>query len=287
VPIALVNARLSERSLARWHFAPEILHNLFACCDVILAQSTIIAERLRAHGCSGVLYCGDLKQARGTGTSLTESAMADLRIALANRPVGSLWLAASTHDGEEEAALYAHAALRSGAHSELLLVLVPRHPARGRQVAAAAAAKGLEVRLRSAGEMVESSTAVYVCDTLGELPALYALTGVAFVGGSLVPLGGHNLLEAAQAPGGCVILHGPHVDATAGAATTLSTTCPPAATCVQSAEELLAELRKVLKSPALLAARREASAQAARTLEEGLLGRLWKQLQGPLRLPRS
>ena len=95
----------------------------------------------------------------------------------------------------------------------MLLVLVPRHPERGAQVAAvASSSSGTEangssataaVARRSVGEAVLPETSVYVCDTLGELPVLYGLTGIAFVGGSLVPLGGHSLLEAAQATDGC------------------------------------------------------------------------------------
>ncbi len=124
-----------------------------------------------------------------------------------------------------------------------------------------------------------------MCDTLGELPALYALAPVAFVGGSLVPLGGHNLLEAAQAPGGCAVLHGPYVEATAGAAAVLASTEPPAAQCVRGADELRAALDETLGDAPALAARRAAAVRAARSLADGLIDRVWDALEGPLRLP--
>jgi 3-deoxy-D-manno-octulosonic-acid transferase len=277
-----------------------------------------MAEQLREAGSPAATYCGDLKHARGTDSQLTQASLERLREALAFRPDGPLWLAASTHDGEEAAVLSAHAALRSGAHPNLLLLLVPRHPERGADVAAAAAAAGLEVARRRAGHHVGPTTAVYVCDTLGELPALYALAPIAFVGGSLVPLGGHNVLEPAQAPGGCAVLHGPYVEATAEAVAALGATEPPAAQCVRSAEELHARLDEALRdvssvssvssarpssvssvssarpssvssvsSVSSLAARRAAASRAARALEEGVSERVWGALEGPLGLPRG
>lgn len=288
VPIALVNGRLSERSLDRWHaFAPATLKELLRLPAVTLAKSPRMAEQLCEAGSPAATYCGDLKHARGADSQLTQALLEHLREALALRPDGPLWLAASTHDGEEAAVLSAHAALRSGAHPNLLLLLVPRHPERGADVAAAAAATGLEVARRRAGHIVVPTTAVYVCDTLGELPALYALAPIAFVGGSLVPLGGHNVLEPAQAPGGCAVLHGPYVEATAEAAAALGATEPPAAQCVRSAEELHARLDEALRDVSSLEARRAAAARAARALEEGVNERVWGALEGPLGLPGS
>lgn len=323
VPIALVNARLSERSLARWQaVAPATLHELLGCCAVTLAQTPRMAERLRLAGSRAAVYRGDLKQARSSVGSASEGsssviggrsgssadsgrrgsedgggrsrnplageeAMAGLRAAIGGRPVGSLWLAASTHEGDEAAVLHAHAALRRGLHPDLLLLLVPRHPERGVRVAAAGHAAGLTVARRSAEEVVGPATAVYVCDTLGELPALYSLSGIAFVGGSLARLGGHNLLEAAQASGGCVVLHGPHVESTAMAADALAATEPPAARCVRSAEELCAALGEVLGDEHLREATRKAASRAAHALEEGVLERVWAELEGPLGLPKA
>ena len=287
IPIALVNARLSERSLARWQAAaPATLRALLECCTVTLAQTPSMAQQLALAGSEGAVYRGDLKQLSGSGPRPT--LLAELRRAIGSRLHGcQLWLAASTHDGEEDVMLRAHAALRRDAHPDLLLVLVPRHPERGPSVAAAAVAAGFQVARRAAGEEVASETAVYVCDTLGELPALYSLVGLAFVGGSLAPLGGHNLLEAAHAPGGCTVLHGPHIEATAHAAELLSDAQPPTAVCVSNAAELTAELAVLLSDRDLLDARRRSAVDVARSLEHGVLDSVWSELCGPLGLPAA
>ena len=322
VPIALVNARLSAQSLERWAaYAPATLRLLLCCCSVALAQSPQMAEKLRrvltessytaddessTDGGSAdappVAYCGDLKQLRGSaanaGPSAGPSALAvDLRARLGERlRAGRVWLAASTHEGEEAVVLAAHAALRRGGYPDLLLVLVPRHPERGAQVAAvASSSSGTEangssataaVARRSVGEAVLPETSVYVCDTLGELPVLYGLTGIAFVGGSLVPLGGHSLLEAAQAADGCAVLHGPHTEAVEHAADALASTSPPAARCVRDADELQTELEPLLSDARLRDACRAAASDTARALEKGVLDRVWLELERPLGLPQ-
>jgi 3-deoxy-D-manno-octulosonic-acid transferase len=124
---------------------------------------------------------------------------------------------------------------------------------------------------------------VYVCDTLGELQPLYSLAGVSFVGASLVPLGGHNLLEAARA--GCPVLHGPHVGATRQAADALAGTHPPSARQVGSAAEMAAAANALLCDAALRKAKSEAAVAEAARLEAGMLRRVWAELEGPLGLP--
>ena len=181
----------------------------------------------------------------------------------------------------------AHRLLRSS-WPGLLLVLVPRHPHRGAAVAARAAALGLQTSLLSREEGLHPSTAVQVRDALGELPSLYAACGVAHVGGShSVATGGHNLLEAAQAIGGCVALHGPHTEAVAAAAASLAATTPPAAARVADAEGLAAAVTTLLRDEARLQASREAAAATARRLERGLLRRVATLLAKPLRLPEG
>ena len=197
-----------------------------------------------------------------------------------------LWLAASTHEGEEALALEAHAELRR-ARPSLLLVIAPRHPRRAAEVCAAAAAAGFGVAQRSAGERPAAATGVYVSDTLGELPALYALSGVALVGGSFLDatLGGHNLLEAARAPGGCAVVHGPHVSAVGAAAAALAATHPPAARLAHDAGAVAAAVGALLDDPAALGAARRAGSAAAQQLESGVLERTWTLLRRPLDLP--
>lgn len=324
VPIALVNARLSARSLARWRaLAPGTLRDLLTCCSVVLAQTPRMASELRKVVCdedgrdrSGVvLYRGDLKQLAHRGTPRLDSVRSSLRSALSARMpeggtsadyCGGMWLAASTHEGEEKLLLDAHAALRRGNHPNLLLVIVPRHPERGRDVVSAAKAAlasaaahdgphpatlademDRSVVSRSLKEAVSETTAVYVCDTLGELPALYSLVGVAFVGGSFVPLGGHSLLEAAQAEGGCAVIHGPYIEAVEEAASALAGATPPTAWCVSDSAELAQCLDRLLSDPALHAATRAASAATASVMEDGVLDAIWGELSGPLRLPAS
>ena len=139
--------------------------------------------------------------------------------------------------------------------------------------------------LRSAGDVVSASTSVYVCDTLGELPELYSLAGVAFVGGSLTPLGGHSLLEAAQAEGGCAVLHGPHIETVEAAAGALASSDPPAAQLVTDAEELCRALHRQLSDAPALEASRRAASRVAAELEAGVLEAVWQELAGPLGLP--
>ena len=321
VPIALLNGRLSDASTARWSAAaPRSLRYLLSACAACLAQSAPMAGRLRELGAPHARYVGDLKQLRGARPP-GPAAAAALREALGERaappaasttgPAG-VWLAASTHAGEEAIVFAAHAWLRRHLRADLLLAIAPRHPERGAELAAAARAAGLEVSRRGAAERVSPSTAVYVCDTLGELPALYALCGVAFVGGTLVPLGGHNVLEAAAASiarageveeagaaapanaeamaggsaaaRGCVVLHGPHVEAVSAAVAALGRTVPPAARPVADAASLAQQLRLLLVDPDTLGAARLAAAQLADSLEAGLLERVWDELRPTLGL---
>jgi 3-deoxy-D-manno-octulosonic-acid transferase len=168
---------------------------------LVLAQSEADAARLRGIGAAGALCLGNLKDA-APPLPADPAALQQLRQAVGERPV---FLAASTHPGEEAVAIAAHAAL-AARHPGLLTILAPRHPERGPALAAEAA--GHAVARRAAGEMPGPDTAIYVADTLGELGLFYRLARVCLVGGSLVPHGGQNPLEPARL--GCPILLGPH-----------------------------------------------------------------------------
>ena len=122
-----------------------------------------------------------------------------------------MWLAASTHDGEEAIAADAHEALRT-AHPSLLTVIAPRHPARADAIAAQLRDRGLRVARRSDGEHPAKEDDIYLADTMGELGLFYRLAPVAMIGGSFADVGGHNLMEPAQL--GCAILHGPDMKKT-------------------------------------------------------------------------
>ncbi|MDI3306621.1 MAG: 3-deoxy-D-manno-octulosonic acid transferase [Acetobacteraceae bacterium] len=201
IPLALVNARLSERSARRWRWLPGLAREIAGGFDLVLAQSEADAARLRGIGAAGALCLGNLKDA-APPLPADPVALRELRQAVGERPV---FLAASTHPGEEVIAIAAHAAL-AARHPGLLTILAPRHPERGPAVAAEAA--GHAVARRGAGELPGPDTAIYVADTLGELGLFYRLAQVCLVGGSLVPHGGQNPLEPARL--GCPILLGPN-----------------------------------------------------------------------------
>ncbi|HEV7265924.1 MAG TPA: glycosyltransferase N-terminal domain-containing protein [Falsiroseomonas sp.] len=204
VGLALVNGRMSARSMARWQRAPGLARATLGAFRMVLARSPADAERLAALGAPAVQCWGDLKMA-APPLPADAAALACLRETIGPRPV---FLAASTHPGEEAAAIAAHQAL-APTIGGLLTVIAPRHPARGAEIAAAAEAAGLAAVRRSAGPAPGREAAVYVADTLGELGLFYRLASVALVGGSLVPHGGQNPLEPARL--GCPILLGPHM----------------------------------------------------------------------------
>ncbi|MBM3589040.1 MAG: 3-deoxy-D-manno-octulosonic acid transferase [Alphaproteobacteria bacterium] len=201
VPIALINARMSARSAKIWSWAPGFAQGLLTRFGLILAQTEADAARFSALAGRDVPCWGNLKYA-ALPLPADPAELARLSAAWAGRPV---WLAASTHPGEDEIILAAHRLL-APAHPGLLTVIVPRHPPRGPDIAALA--WDLPVARRGAGQEAGAVVAVYVADTLGELGLFYRLAQVALIGGSLVPHGGQNPLEAARL--GCPIITGPH-----------------------------------------------------------------------------
>jgi 3-deoxy-D-manno-octulosonic-acid transferase len=214
LPLALVNARLSERSGRRWRrWAPGLARELLSAFAPVLAQTPADAARFGALGAGLALCLGNLKDA-APPLPADPAELARLRAAVGGRPV---FLAASTHPGEEAIVLEAHRRMAASGLPDLLTVIVPRHPHRGPAVAAEA--DGLAVRRRAAAgpkapqagaprAVPGSDTAVYVADTLGELGLFYRLAGACLVGGSLVPHGGQNPLEPARL--GCPVLLGPN-----------------------------------------------------------------------------
>ncbi|SHG85122.1 3-deoxy-D-manno-octulosonic acid transferase [Cognatishimia maritima] len=203
IPMMLLNARVSMRSLQRWSFARRAATKLFQMFDRILVQDQA------TFGLLGELNIPEEKR-RLTGSLKAELApalpaaedAAEILRALDARPV---WVAASTHVGEDEIILQAHKLLPKGT----LLVLVPRHPDRGRDVKDLASGMSFGVARRSAGQQIRSETEVYVADTMGELGLWYRAAPVSFVGGSLVSIGGHNPYEPILL--GSNVVHGPHV----------------------------------------------------------------------------
>jgi 3-deoxy-D-manno-octulosonic-acid transferase len=204
VPMVLVNARMSERSFRRWQKLPYSIAAVLGRFQLCLAQTPADADRLSRLGASRVGVTGNLKfdAPAPPADPLRVSALKGL---VADRPV---WMAASTHPGEDEQALAVHEAL-AGRFPGLLTILAPRHPQRGSEIAAMATERRLTPAQRSRGLDPDGATDVYVADTIGELGLFYRLAEVVLMGGSLVPHGGQNPIEPAKL--GAAILHGPHV----------------------------------------------------------------------------
>jgi 3-deoxy-D-manno-octulosonic-acid transferase len=202
IPMMLVNGRLSARSFRRWRRLPGLIGPVLDTFAQCLAQDQHQAERLRRLGARNVVAIGDLKAA-GTPLPADPAQLRRLRREIDARP---LWLAASTHDGEEAIAAAVHRRI-AGDHPGLLTIIAPRHPGRSDAVAAMLAADGYRVARRSRSEPITAATEIYLADTLGELGLFYRLSGIAFIGGSITPKGGHNPFEAARL--GCAVVHGP------------------------------------------------------------------------------
>src|SRR6202163_2896899 len=204
LPMVLINGRMSHRSFPRWRRISSTISALLGRFEVCLAQSQVDAERFVELGGRNVITTGNLKldvPAPPADSAKLERLMSVTR----GRPI---IVAASTHPGEEDILLDAHRTL-AGFFPSLLSVIVPRHPARGEAIARTVAASGLHVAQRSREEWPTATTDIYVADTMGEMGLFYRLAPIVFMGGSLVPHGGQNPLEAVKL--GASIIHGPHV----------------------------------------------------------------------------
>jgi 3-deoxy-D-manno-octulosonic-acid transferase len=204
VPLAVVNGRMSGRSYSGWQRARAVARYLFQRIGLVLAQSEEDGGRFRSLGAEKVLVTGNLKFDTPPLVADADE-LERLRSAIAQRPV---WVAASTHDGEEAMIADAHRLIREKVPG-VLTVVVPRHPERGNAVREILAGRRLSVAQRSRGEPLLREIDVYLADTLGELGLFYRAAPVAFLGGSLVPHGGQNPIEPAKL--GAAVLHGPNV----------------------------------------------------------------------------
>jgi 3-deoxy-D-manno-octulosonic-acid transferase len=206
--LALLNARMSERSFRRWQRMPRLIGALLGRFEICLAQSAPDAARLTALGAPRVASVGNLKY-DVPAPEAAAPALAALGAAIAGRPV---LLAASTHEGEEAIVAEAHR-IAANAVPGLLTIIAPRHPPRGPAIETLLQAYGLRVlRRRSAGAgalLPAPDTDIYVADTIGEMGILYRLAPAAFIGRSLGASGGQNPIEPAKL--GAAILHGPAV----------------------------------------------------------------------------
>jgi 3-deoxy-D-manno-octulosonic-acid transferase len=257
VPLILVNATISRESVERWRRLPglasRVLHNI----DLCLAQNAESAARYLGLGAPRVRICGNLKFDVPPPPA-QPSSLAEFNGAVGARP---LWLAASTHAGEEAVVLDAHMAL-VGQFPSLLTVIAPRHPERGAEIAKLAHERGLEAALRSSGTEPGRRISVYVADTVGELGLFMRIAGIAFMGKSLTAGGGHNPIEPAKL--GCAILHGPHVENFAQIYAELA--AARAAARVTDADTLARALHFLLADPSRMRKMGRAGAEAVAKL---------------------
>jgi len=204
LPMVLINGRMSPRSFPRWRRVHGTISALLSKFDICLAQSKTDAERFAALGSRSVVTTGNLKL--DVPAPPADPAKLERLVAMTRgRPIV---VAASTHPGEEEMLVAAHRSL-AGFFPSLLTVIVPRHPDRGPAISGVITASGLKAGLRSREELPNAATDIYAADTMGELGLFYRLSPIVFMGGSLIPHGGQNPIEAIKL--GASIVHGPHV----------------------------------------------------------------------------
>ena len=244
-PIAVINARISPRSFRRWRRAPLSAQSLLREIDVCIAQSRADATRLIRLGAPRVQVAGNLKY-DAPAPPADHAELGALTGEIGARP---LWLAASTHPGEEALCLAAHRAL-GARFPDLLTVIAPRDARRGPAIAALAAQAGLRAALRSSGARPDPATQVYIADTFGEMGLWYRLANVAFVGNSLNGGRGQNPIEPIRL--GAAVLHGPSVEAFSEAYDALDTA--GGALCVHDSDTLGAALGEMLANAAALRA---------------------------------
>ena len=272
VPLFLVNARLSERSAARYRRFPGLTEAALQGLSGILAQTEADAARLRALGAPAVTVTGNVKFDALPAPALVELGLR-WRAGWQGRPA---WIAASTREGEEPLVLEALRALRVPG---TLLVLVPRHPQRFDEVARMLDAAGLRHVRRSAPGALEAladrSIDVLLGDSMGEMAAYYAACDLAFVGGSLLPLGGQNLIEPCAL--GRPVLVGPHTFNFREVAE--QAIAAGAARRVEDAASLARAVESLLGDPALREAMGEAGAAFARS-PRGATARTIERLPG-------
>lgn len=203
-PMVMVNGRMSQRSFARWSRFKPMAAALLSRFDLCLAQSEDDGRRLAALGAPRVAVTGNLKfdVLPPPADPMKVSSLSGI---IGDRPV---WMAASTHPGEEDILFAIHRVLVPH-FPGLVTIIAPRHPHRGEEIALAAQNYGLHSARRSQGLLPDGATDIYIVDTVGELGLFYRVAPLVFMGGSLVPHGGQNPIEPGKL--GAAILHGPHI----------------------------------------------------------------------------
>ncbi|VAW74864.1 3-deoxy-D-manno-octulosonic acid transferase [hydrothermal vent metagenome] len=267
IPLYLVNARLSDASLRGYRRVLPLARKTLSCVTSIAAQSEADVSRFIALGApeERVQCAGNLKYEVELPTDFDQR-RSRLRQQFGQR---TLWVAGSTHPGEDPIMLSAHARLLQR-YPDCLLLLVPRHPERAKEVAALCTQSGMRVVLYSElAELLSENTRVVVVDVLGELVYLYGLAPLAFIGGSLVPHGGQNPIEALQA--GCAVISGEHVENFADSYRELE--CAGAVSCIKAEADLVKVVDDLL-GDAELRQRQLVAAEQVLDGNRGALGRV-------------
>lgn len=263
VPLALINARISETSARNWKRFPVTARYLMDHFRMIHCQDDRTAAHLRDLGLPQARAGVNLKSLSGP-LPFDEDEQARMLDVIGRRPV---WLAASTHPGEDEIVLRAHGTML-GADPDALLILVPRHPERGGAIETLIAEAGLEGARRSTGMRLTGQTRVYLADTLGEMGLWYALSPLTCLCGSFTDVGGHNPYEPAYA--GSAIVHGPLY---ANFAETYAQLDAAGAACEVDGPDALGDLlKRFLSDPDALDALREKARAFARAQDDVLDG---------------
>jgi len=205
IPMALINARMSEKSFEGWRKRPKSAKALFACFDKILTADENTAHNLTSLLGTTIEASGNLKDA-APPLPVNPAELTAFHTLLNNRPI---WCAASTHTGEDMFIIEAHQHIRQ-THETALLILAPRHPERRDAVINLLKSADISYCLRSEGLRPKPSTSVYLFDSLGEMGLAYSLSDISFIGGSLIAgMSGHNPLEPARLRS--AVLTGPHI----------------------------------------------------------------------------
>ena len=259
IPTHILNARLSARSLRGYRVLAPLIRRALQSVQLVAAQSTEDGKRFVRLGApaASVVVTGNLKFDM---VEVDFESFAN-EFSIARGCDGPVWIAASTHEDEEAAVLEAHRSLTK-LHPNALMLWAPRHPERFRAVVQRAREAGFQVANRSEQHWPSASDEVFVIDTLGELSSFYACAQVAFVGGSLQPIGGHNLLEPAAT--GTAILTGPHLHNFTDIAKRLREA--EAMRVVEDADELSSGLLELFADDV---ARMRMSTNARRLLDQG------------------
>lgn len=240
IPLLLLNARLSDHSYKQWQRFSKTAHSLLSQFNLCLTPSLTTSVRLQKLGAPFVALSTNLKFTCNPPAFNEDEAIA-IKHLLRERKI---WAAASTHEGEEAYCLDAHIALKNTSVTPpILTILAPRHPNRTPEILKLIEEKGLIVARRSLGELPTSDVDIWLIDTIGDLGLIYHLVDIAFIGGSLVPVGGHNPIEAIQLE--TIVIHGPFDNNTKDIHEILQ----PALITLSGPETLSTEIKNLLDHP--------------------------------------